>query len=155
MDPSSVSGEGSALAESLSTIQSSATALATMGSDVDGQGSSTWLGLLGRLILFLLHVLSIILYWSLKLTTISVPTLLFTLFSTSWTVTMNATTLLFFVALVVSGVTWVVRYRYLNMYSRLPPEPQRKEPELVLFPDTNEEGVKPGLSNYLDEFLQA
>ena len=41
------------------------------------------------------------------------------------------------------------------MYSRLPPEPQRKEPELVLFPDSNEEGVKPGLSNYLDEFLSA
>ena len=68
---------------------------------------------------------------------------------------MNATTLLFFVVLVVSGVTWVVRYRYLNMYSRLPPEPQRKEPELVLFPDSNEEGIKPGLSNYLDEFLSA
>lgn len=55
--------------------------------------------------------------------------------------------------LVVSAVTWVVRYRYLNMYSRLPPEPQRKEPELDLPPDTHEEGSKPGLTNYLDEFL--
>lgn len=57
------------------------------------------------------------------------------------------------VAMVVSAATWVVRYRYLNMYSRLPPEPQRKEPELDLPPDTHEEGSKPGLTNYLDEFL--
>lgn len=41
------------------------------------------------------------------------------------------------------------------MYSRLPPEPQRKEPEIDLFPDTHEEGIKSGLSSYLDEFLSA
>lgn len=159
MDPSNSANGGTALAESLSAIESSVTAFVSTatqaGSVAVAQGSSTWLGLIGRLILFLLHLLSTIIYWSLKLTTISVPTLLFTLFSTSLTVTMNATTLLFFVALIVSAVTWVVRYRYLNMYSRLPPEPQRKEPELVLFPDANEEGIKPGLSNYLDEFLSA
>lgn len=55
--------------------------------------SFSWLGLVGRIILFIIHILSTILYWSLKLTTISVPTLLFQLFSTSLTVTMNATTL--------------------------------------------------------------
>lgn len=58
-------------------------------------------------------------------------------------------------ATIFSGVTWVVRYRYLNLYSRLPPEPQRKEPEVDLFPDTHEAGIKSGLSNYLDEFLSA
>lgn len=41
------------------------------------------------------------------------------------------------------------------MYSRLPPEPQRKEPDVDLFPDTHEAGTKSGLSNYLDEFLSA
>lgn len=41
------------------------------------------------------------------------------------------------------------------MYSRLPPEPQRKEPDVDLFPDTHEEGLKSGLSNYLDEFLSS
>lgn len=56
---------------------------------------------------------------------------------------------------VVSAVSWVVRYRILNMYSRLPPEPQRKEPEIDLFPDTHDEGAKLGLSSYLDEFLSA
>lgn len=56
---------------------------------------------------------------------------------------------------IASAVSWVVRYRILNMYSRLPPEPQRKEPDIDLFPDTHEDGMKSGLSNYLDEFLSA
>ena len=54
-----------------------------------------------------------------------------------------------------SLVSWIVRYRYLNMYARLPPEPQRKEPQIDLFPDTQEGDSKPGLANYLDEFLSA
>ncbi len=59
------------------------------------------------------------------------------------------------VAAMIGAISWVVRYRYLNMYSRLPPEPQRKEPELDLFPDTHDEGIKSGLANYFDEFLSA
>lgn len=55
----------------------------------------------------------------------------------------------------VSTVSWFVRYRFLNMYARLPPEPQRKEPEIDLYPDTQEEGSKSGFTNYLDEFLSA
>ena len=54
-----------------------------------------------------------------------------------------------------SLVSWLVRYRFLNMYTRLPPEPQRKEPQIDLFPDTQDEDSKPGLANYLDEFLSA
>lgn len=41
------------------------------------------------------------------------------------------------------------------MYSRLPPQTQRKEPELDIFPDTPEAFLKPGLSNYIDEFFSA
>ena len=41
------------------------------------------------------------------------------------------------------------------MYPTLPHEPQRKEPEIDLFPDTQGGDSKPGLSNYLDEFLSA
>ncbi|KAI1498928.1 hypothetical protein F5X99DRAFT_301176 [Biscogniauxia marginata] len=145
----------SAVANSSTTVMASATTGAEDIARVHGSSSSSWLGMIAKLILFILHILSTILYWSLKLTTISVPTLLFTLFSTSLTVTMNATTLALILFLMFSGVTWVVRYRYLNMYSRLPPEPQRKEPELDLFPDTHDEGAKPGLSSYLDEFLSA
>ena len=54
-----------------------------------------------------------------------------------------------------STVSWIVRYRYLNMYARLPPELQRKEPQIELFPDTQDGDSKPGLANYLDEFLSA
>ncbi|KAK0619812.1 lysophospholipase NTE1 [Immersiella caudata] len=125
-------------------------------SDVaEAHGSSSWLGLLARIVLWVLQAVSTILYYALKLATFSVPSLLFTLFSTSLTVRLNATTLMLIMAAMVSGISWVVRYRYLNMYSRLPPEPQRKEPDVDLFPDTHEEGVKSGLANYFDEFLSA
>lgn len=66
----------------------------------------------------------------------------------------NTLRMLIMVALV-STVSWFVRYRFLNMYSRLPPEPQRKEPEIDLYPDTQEGDSKSGFSNYLDEFLSA
>ena len=63
-------------------------------SDVaEAHGSSSWLGLFARIVLWVLHLVSTILYFALKLATFSVPSLLFTLFSTSLTVTMNATTL--------------------------------------------------------------
>lgn len=54
-----------------------------------------------------------------------------------------------------STISWFVRYRYLNMYAHLPPQPQRKEPQIDLVPDTQEGDSKPGLANYLDEFLSA
>lgn len=66
----------------------------TRASDVVvAHGSSSWIGLIARLILWILQLLSTIIYYALKLTTISIPTLLFSLFSASLTVTMNATTL--------------------------------------------------------------
>lgn len=52
-------------------------------------------------------------------------------------------------------IYYVVRYRYLNVYERLRPEPPRKEPTVDLFPDSRDEGSKTGLHNYLDEFLSA
>ncbi|PHH87172.1 hypothetical protein CDD83_9237 [Cordyceps sp. RAO-2017] len=122
---------------------------------VEVRHASGWFDLLGWLLLFTINLVSTVLYWAIRITTINVPRILYTLFSTSWTVTMNATTLMLIVAGIVSAVSWVVRYRILNMYSRLPPEPQRKEPEIDLFPDTHEEGAKLGLASYLDEFLSA
>ncbi|KAH6668575.1 lysophospholipase NTE1, partial [Plectosphaerella plurivora] len=118
-------------------------------------GTSSWLGFIAWLVIAFLQLITSFLYWSIRFSTITVPTFLFTLFSTSWTVTMNATTLAVILVGIISAVSWVVRYRILNMYSRLPPEPQRKEPEVDLFPDTHEEGIKSGLSNYLDEFVSA
>ncbi|PFH60270.1 hypothetical protein XA68_11190 [Ophiocordyceps unilateralis] len=134
---------------SLSAPLSTVTPMAAAG------GVSGWFGLIGWLLLAVISLISTLLYWVIRIATLNVPRILFTLFSTSWTVTMNATTLMLIVAAVVSAVSWVVRYRILNMYSRLPPEPQRKEPEIDLFPDTQEGGAKLGISNYLDEFLSA
>jgi lysophospholipid hydrolase len=56
---------------------------------------------------------------------------------------------------VVSTISYFVRYRYLTMYARLPAEPQREEPQVEVFPDSQEGDSKRGLSNYLDEFLSA
>ena len=145
---SAMSG-GPSDALSVSTLASS---LAKTGADIaKDHGSYTWLGLFGRLILWFLQVVSTIVYFVLKLVTISTPTFIYTFFSTSLTVTMNMTTLAVIMGLCFGAVTWLVRYRYLNMYSRLPPEPQRKEPDIDLFPDTQEEGIKSGLHNYFDE----
>ncbi|KAG5926385.1 phosphatidylcholine and lysophosphatidylcholine phospholipase [Claviceps africana] len=135
------------LADTMSTPNPDAAAAA--------REATSWLGLFGWLLYLVFNLISTILYWSARIVTISVPKLLFALFSTSWTVTMNATTLMFVMAAVVSAASWIVRYRILNMYSRLPPEPQRKEPEIDLFPDTHEGGSKGAFASYLDEFLSA
>lgn len=72
-----------------------------------------------------------------------------------WTTDILTATRMLIVLAFASTISWIVRYRYLNMYARLPPEPQRKEPQIELFPDRREGDSKPGLSNYLDEFLSA
>ncbi|EAU35254.1 hypothetical protein ATEG_04807 [Aspergillus terreus NIH2624] len=116
---------------------------------------STMVGWIGWVFSFVFQVIPSILYWAITFCTITLPTWLFTLFSMSLTFTMNFTTLLLIALAIVSTVSWFIRYRFLNMYSRLPPEPQRKEPQLDLFPDVQEGDSKPGLANYLDEFLSA
>lgn len=59
------------------------------------------------------------------------------------------------VIFIVSTVSYLVRYRFMTLYTRLPPEPQRDEPQVEVFPDNQEGDSKRGLSNYLDEFLSA
>jgi lysophospholipid hydrolase len=86
-----VASVAAAAGDGSSNPLSSAVAVA---SDVaNAHGSSSWLGLFARLVLWILQLVSTILYYTIKLATISIPTLLYTLFSTSLTVTMNATTL--------------------------------------------------------------
>ncbi|KAL2832578.1 hypothetical protein BDW59DRAFT_139444 [Aspergillus cavernicola] len=116
---------------------------------------TTMVGWISWVFVLVFQTIPSILYWIITFSTITLPTWLFTLFSMSLTFTMNFTTLLLIVLAVVSTISWFVRYRFLNMYSRLPPEPQRKEPQLDLFPDVQEGDSKPGLANYLDEFLSA
>ncbi|KAJ5577562.1 Lysophospholipase nte1 [Penicillium hispanicum] len=116
---------------------------------------STMAGWIGWVLTFIFQVIPRALYWVITFSTITLPTWLFTLFSMSLTFTMNFTTLMLIVLALVSTVSWFIRYRFLNMYSRLPPEPQRKEAQIDLFPDIQEGDSKPGLANYLDEFLSA
>lgn len=111
--------------------------------------------MLGGLALGIFTVVPSVLYWIITFLTISLPTWLFTFLSTSLTFTMNMTTLLLVLLVFASTVSWFVRYRFLNMYSRLPPEPQRKEPQVEVFPDSQEVDSKAGLANYFDEFLSA
>ncbi|TVY35393.1 Lysophospholipase, partial [Lachnellula occidentalis] len=143
------------LASNMSSASTAPLASATAVFAEQANPESSWLWSLGRMIIYLITIIPGILYWVITFTTITIPTLLFTLFSTSLTVTMNATTLMLIMIAFVSTASWFVRYRFLNMYARLPPEPQRKEPQIDLYPDTQDEGSKSGFSNYLDEFLSA
>lgn len=111
--------------------------------------------MLGGLLLGILTIVPSVLYWTVSFVTLTLPAWLFTFLSTSLTFTMNMTTLLLLLLAFASTVSWFVRYRFLNMYSRLPPEPQRKEPQIEIFPDSQETDSKPGLANYFDEFLSA
>ena len=114
----------------------------------------------GSILSFLLYglfrsILSL-LYWLITFATITLPTWIFKLGSQSWTLTLNFTTILIIFVIFGSAVSWVVRYRYLNMYARLPPEPKRKDPSIDFVADSREDGNSlPGMNNYLDEFLSA
>ncbi|KAI9848233.1 MAG: phosphatidylcholine and lysophosphatidylcholine phospholipase [Thelocarpon superellum] len=110
---------------------------------------------IGRHLFTVLKVIPSLLVWLITFLSLTLPTWLFTLFSTSLTFTMNFTTLLLIALAIASSISWLIRYRYLNMYARLPLEPPRTQPEIELFPDTQEGDSKPGLANYLDEFLSA
>ena len=55
--------------------------------------SRSWLGLIGVLALLFARVIPALLYWLVTFTSITLPTFLFNLFSTSLTFTMNFTTL--------------------------------------------------------------
>jgi len=123
---------------------------------VDVSQSASTTGWLGGIVLHVVQAIPGFLYWMISFISITSPTWLFALFTSGFTVTLNFTTLLLMALVFASAVSWIVRYRYLNMYTRLPPEPQRKEPQIDLFPDAHQEGdSKRGLSNYLDEFLSA
>ncbi|WPH02930.1 Lysophospholipase NTE1 [Acrodontium crateriforme] len=118
------------------------------------QQPSLW-GMLAGLSIGLFTVVPRLLYSLITFVTLTIPTWLFSFLSTSLTFTMNMTTLLLVLLAFASTVSWFVRYRFLNMYSRLPPEPQRKEPQIEIFPDSQESDSKPGLANYFEEFLSA
>lgn len=89
---SSLVGSLTKLPDAMNTTIPSAVALANATTTDQAHGQRSWLGMFTRLILFLIKLVPGILYWLITFTTITLPTFLFTLFSTSLTVTMNATT---------------------------------------------------------------
>lgn len=93
-DPSNAAQMAGDVAETVAyALSSSSPAIVSTMPAVTAHEPYTWFGLFGWLIWFLLHITSTILYWVIRIATINVPSFLFHLFSTSWTVTMNATTL--------------------------------------------------------------
>lgn len=87
-------GVSRSLAHALeSPTRSLAAALSTPTPVAAAQNATGWFGFIGWLLLATINLVSTILYWVIRIATINVPLILYTLFSTSWTVTMNATTL--------------------------------------------------------------
>ena len=152
-DPNGPLANVSAMLSRVASIKPNVT-FSTIPADAPADPRST-LSMLGGLLLGLFTVVPSVLYWTISFVTLTLPAWLFTFLSTSLTFTMNMTTLLLLLVGFASTVSWFVRYRFLNVYSRLPPEPQRKEPQIEIFPDAQESDSKPGLANYFDEFLSA
>jgi lysophospholipid hydrolase len=90
---SSIVQNSSRVAHNMSTTSLLGAATGTSPGQIGAQASGSWIGMLGRAILLLIRVIPGILYWLIAFTTITLPSFLFSLFSTSLTFTMNATTL--------------------------------------------------------------
>jgi lysophospholipid hydrolase len=138
-----------------SMLNQTVTSLAANATSAVPEGAQSTTGMLGGLLRGVFTIIPSLLYWVVSFITIALPTWIFSFLSSSFTLTLNMTTLLVLLLAFASTVSWFVRYRFLNMYSRLPPEPQRKEPQVEVFPEPQEHDSKPGLSNYFDEFLSA
>ena len=139
----------------LATMNSSSPSSVVLQSSEEQHGFLGVLTTIFGVVWYILSSIPSVVLWTVTFSTITLPTWLFNVFSISLTFTMNFTTLLLIALIFVSLISWFIRYRFLNVYARLPSEPQRKEPQIDLFPDTQNDDSKPGLHNYLDEFLSA
>jgi hypothetical protein len=115
--------------------------------------SSSTIELLAWVIITTMKLMPKVLYYSITFITITVPSWAYTLLSVSLTFTVNFSTLALICLALLSTASYLIRYRY-HSYARGIPEPPRKEPEIEV-PDPSSGDSKPGLSNYLDEFLSA
>ena len=77
----------------ISSLLNQASGLASSVTALDTHQASSWLGLLGYALLAMARGIPGMLIWIITFTTITLPTILFALFSTSLTFTMNFTTL--------------------------------------------------------------
>jgi lysophospholipid hydrolase len=65
-------------------------AVAAASDVVAANSSSSWLGFFGRVVLWILQFVSLVLYYAIKTVTIWIPSIIYTLFSSHLTVTMSA-----------------------------------------------------------------
>jgi lysophospholipid hydrolase len=110
------------------------------------------IGLLGWVVLSTARFLIALLYRAVFFAT-ALPAILYRLLSLSLTITINFSTLAFITVACISTVSYLIRYRY-QAYGRPHLQAARKE-NRVEVPDPHAADSKPGLSNYLDEFLSA
>lgn len=104
----------------------------------------------------LLWLLPRLAYRVLALVAYYIPAQVFSILGTSFSITLSFSSLLV-IMLAFGTIVWAfVRYRYLNIYSRLPQERHRTEQKLdmLLYPSNMPSSFdKPGFSSYLDEFF--
>jgi lysophospholipid hydrolase len=120
------------------------------GSDISAKASATTL--MVWVLVSTIQSIPSVLYIAATFITITIPSWIYTLLTVSLTVTVNFSTLALLALIVLSTASYVFRYRY-HTYGRALPEPGRKEPAVEVPAPQNDS--KPGLSNYLDEFLSA
>ncbi|BFZ59130.1 phosphatidylcholine and lysophosphatidylcholine phospholipase [Saitoella coloradoensis] len=90
--------------------------------------------------------------------TITLPQAVYDLLSSSFTIHLSFTVLLTVIIGALGGIFYLVRYRYLTNYSRLPPaSPRLKDNDSIDLPPELPDGTfsQPGINSYLDEFFSA
>ncbi|KAK9460128.1 uncharacterized protein V1516DRAFT_679012 [Lipomyces oligophaga] len=134
---------------SLSSLAGTSSEMTALNQSVSSTASS---GFFSRIVWLLPHlVLNLI-----ALVTYYLPAQIFGLLGTSFSITLSFSSLLMIILGVGTAVWAYVRYRYLNIYSRLPVEPPRQESkiDMMMLPTNLAHNYeKPGFSSYLDEFF--
>lgn len=90
---SSISSDITTSLQSAGRLVHLATATAETAVPVVASSPRSWVGSVTSFLLFFLRVIPRILYWLIAFTTLTLPSWLFAIFSTSLTFTLNATTL--------------------------------------------------------------
>jgi hypothetical protein len=108
------------------------------------------IGLMGWVVLSTCQFLIAFLYQAVAFAPALIASM-YGLLSLSLTITINFSTLAFISVACVSTVSYLIRYRY-QAYGRPHLQAARKD-NRVEVPDPHAGDSKPGLSNYLDEFL--
>lgn len=93
-------------------------------------------------------------FWLVALVTYHIPR--WTVFFLSWSgvisLEFNAVKVVLLLIAFASLLSWTIKTKYLNVYSKLRETPLRQDEKLDLHPDVATESGQGGINNYLDEF---